>query len=128
MKKVLSIILAAVLLVSLCCGCNAEQSAMRKLTRQLKNTTWTAISATDAIGGMIFAKEIESRMGGLKYEFKRGGKVISTTLGQSTEGTWEATSGNTVQITLGEASIIATKTETSLQLDYLGSTFLLTEE
>ena len=64
MKRLLSVLLTALLLVSVCTGCNSEASQMKKMTRWIDGTKWHAVSATDANGGVIDEEEIESRMNG----------------------------------------------------------------
>lgn len=128
MKRILSVLLAAALLTALFCGCNADASAMRKLNRELKGTSWNAVAAEDAIGGMIAEEELQKRMGGMHYEFLKNGKFESTTLGETLAGTWEVTAPDTVSITIGEAQLTAVKVEDTLELQYLGSTFTLVEE
>lgn len=128
MKRFLSLLLSAVLLVSLCAGCDSEGSQMKKMTRWLNNTEWHAVSATDANGGVIDEDEIQSRMYGIYYEFQKDGTVISRTLNEELSGFWKTVSPDTVTITIGEAELTATRVEKNLEISYLGSKFLLEKE
>ena len=128
MKRFFALLLATVLFVSLCTGCSSEEAQMKKMSRWISGTRWHAISATDTIGGVIGEEEIQSRMYGMYYEFKKDGTVINRTLNEELSGFWTAVSGDTVAITIGEAELTATRVEKNLEISYLGSKFLLEKE
>lgn len=128
MKRLLSVLLTALLLVSVCTGCNSEASQMKKMTRWIDGTKWHAVSATDANGGVIDEEEIESRMNGISYEFKKDGTVINRTLNEELSGFWKTVSPDTVAITIGEAELTATRVEKTLEISYLGSKFTLKKD
>lgn len=128
MKKLLYILLAAVLLTAMFSGCGSDESAMKKLERGLNDSTWRAISATDPSGAVIYEDELVNRMGSMQYAFHANGTLESTTLGEVLPGTWEVTAPYTVSITIGAAKLTAVKVKDTLELAYLGSTFVLVEE
>ncbi|MBQ3055107.1 MAG: hypothetical protein IJC88_03280 [Oscillospiraceae bacterium] len=128
MKRFLAIILAAVLLVLLCAGCNSEEAQLKKMTRWIQNTKWHAVSATDVNGGTIDEAELQSRMYGMYYEFQKDGTVINRTLNEELSGFWKTVSADTVAITIGEAELTATRVDKTLEISYLGSKFVLEQE
>ncbi len=128
MKRIVSLLLASVLFVLLCAGCNSEQAETRKMTRFLNNTEWHAVSATDANGAVISEEELQSRMNGVRYEFKKDGTVINFALNEERSGFWHATSETTAALTIGEAELTATRVEKQLEISYLGSKFTLEQD
>jgi len=128
MKRFWSIILAAVLLVLLCAGCNSEEGNFKKMTRWIDGTKWHAVSATDANGATIDEAELQTRMDGMYYEFRKDGTVVNRTLNEELSGFWETVSEDTVSITIGEAELTATRVEETLEISYLGSKFVLEKD
>ncbi len=122
-KRILSLAMVAMLMISLC----AMLTACGGSNDGLAGTKWT-LSGGEMAGVEVTAEQLQAALGDCTMEFKSGGKVSLVAAGQTSEGTYTV-DGDTIKMTddSGAEIDIAKSGDTlTMTQDFSGSAITMT--